>query len=407
MFFRLKNTIHYLEELSDKDNSQLFNSHIHKLKYRYLPIQLLFLLSIVPLFYFTYSITLLLLYLLFIIIQVYFFYYSISYFEQSYSNFIQLCKSILQFESITKQMLLLFKHNDQSKSKVNTIISNLIIKISSIINNKDKVNQNINNIYNEYLQLKEKIFNRIYTIYRNEYCLNQTHFSITLYNITNITIQSVITAIDLSCNDMLRVTFDWNSYPNENTIKHDNNGNISSREKDIILNLFEIMKQNMNCNNYCMNIIKKMYLDKDNSNLENDIDEVIANKHMCMANLQKIKKEITLLKSNENDINKEGNNNEINKECTNNNEQNKENKLKDTSVSLFELQLNSVESDLSNSSNNNKQIPITMTNPLDIIRGEQEVRELKFSLVEELEQYYQKNNLNSITNNFNAVEHNE
>ena len=61
---------------------------------------------------------------------------------------------------------------------------------------------------------------------------------------------------------------------------------------DIILNLFEIMKQTMNCNNYCMNIIKKMYLDKDNSNLENDIDEVIANKHMCMANLQKIKKEI-------------------------------------------------------------------------------------------------------------------
>ena len=66
-------------------------------------------------------------------------------------------------------------------------------------------------------------------------------------------------------------------------------------------------------------------------------------------------------------------------------------KRNDTSVSLLELTLGE-DYDKKEEVKEEKEERITYVSPLDMIRGQQEVKELKDSLVEQLEEYYYKLN---------------
>ena len=117
-----------------------------------------------------------------------------------------------------------------------------------------------------------------------------------------------------------------------------------------------------------------------NKEIEVLIDEIINKKRISIASFEKIKEE--LIKEHQN-TNEEYNIQENKKEVIM--EENK----KDTSVSLLELELGeNFCAEKEEKKKEKKENTFTRINPLDIIKGEREVKELKENFIMQLEEYY-------------------
>ena len=133
------------------------------------------------------------------------------------------------------------------------------------------------------------------------------------------------------------------------------------------------------------NQLQKLILQiKDNENdsqhLEELLNDIIFKKQNSISQLIKLRKEYTNKKNEKLD------------EITNYNlkdedeENQKENKENDTSISLLEIELGKIKKDKIKKENEY----ISNVNPFDIIKGQKKVQGLKMGLISELEEYYSK-----------------
>ena len=179
---------------------------------------------------------------------------------------------------------------------------------------------------------------------------------------------------------MLNCQFDWKAL----SIQHV----VSQKDKKEIANItriYDMIDYNLESNKdytKLINMLNESVLDtKDILTL---IDEIIAKKQLSISSIEKFKENIKEINDKENKEKDELNEKEdLSEEIPS--------KRNDTSVSLLELTLGE-DFNKKEEVTEEKEEKFTYVSPLEMIRGQQEVKELKDSLVEQLEEYYYKLN---------------
>ena len=146
-----------------------------------------------------------------------------------------------------------------------------------------------------------------------------------------------------------------------------------------------MIEYNIESNKDYMKLINMLNEDiPDTKDIITLIDEIIAKKQLSISSIEKFKENVKAMNDKDN---KESD------EITEKEELIDEvpSKRNDTSVSLLELTLGE-DYDKKEEVKEEKEERFTYVSPLDMIRGQQEVKELKDSLVEQLEEYYYKLN---------------
>jgi hypothetical protein len=184
------NDKNYLKELSKKDNYKLFNEKIKKEK-KYFCLKLLCFILIIFFLYYLLSLILKLEmknYIKYPIIMISMLYYFIfnkimDNFSNCYTSFIKLCEMIVKYDNIIKSKIKINRYmkNTQEEPKNNLInIINIINKaISNDISKKSQKNDNDDmiEVYNEYLKLKASLFKFIFAEYEKAYICKENYIS--------------------------------------------------------------------------------------------------------------------------------------------------------------------------------------------------------------------------------------
>ena len=145
--------------------------------------------------------------------------------------------------------------------------------------------------------------------------------------------------------------------------------------------VYNVMISNCQINNQLKNLLYNIK-NVDTEKIEEILDDIIFKKQNSLSQLITLRNEYTKKKD---DKLEEITNNQLEIE-----KMEKENK-KENPVPLMELELRKINK-INKSKNQNNYI--SNVNPLDIIKGEQEVQVLKMELISELEEYYLKINKN-------------
>ena len=183
------NEINYLKNLSKKDNHKNFNEMI-RIKNKTSFIELFIFISTIIilesiLIYFknfnsnSLLITISFLALLNSISKI----LVINYFSNSYKNFIKLCELIIDFENKIKYKIKTISMLKISEEETKFIIIEIIKEIKLLMdvnNNKDDYSNNksikdINYLFNEYQNLKTKLFKYIFYIYEKEFIIKELY----------------------------------------------------------------------------------------------------------------------------------------------------------------------------------------------------------------------------------------
>lgn len=305
---------------------------------------------------------------------------SLHYFTQSYDQFILMCTEILKFETIAKQTKKIIQYQPTIKSNYIEIIQKLNSNIERILKIKQRNLKEDLDIYEIYLENKQKIFIELFNEYHITFCENKSHLQISflcaIHSHLNQLVQSYIRAYE----EMLNCQFDWK----ELSIQHV----VPQKEKKEIANItriYDMIEYNIESNKDYMKLINMLNEDiPDTKDIITLIDEIIAKKQLSISSIEKFKENVKAMNDKDN---KESD------EITEKEELIDEvpSKRNDTSVSLLELTLGE-DYDKKEEVKEEKEERFTYVSPLDMIRGQQEVKELKDSLVEQLEEYYYKLN---------------
>lgn len=301
---------------------------------------------------------------------------SLSYCKESYDKFIALCGIILKFETITKSTYKVTQYNKNIGTHCKQIVNDLNTKIQLIINsgtpsnieNKDKREE-----FEQYLANKGTIFMKIFNDFQFFFCESKSYieifFSCSLVNFILNTIILYSRAIEF----MLNAQIEWDTLSFSHLA--------SNKEKQSIFNIkriYEMISNNLESNKDYLKLIELIESKKENEKtkeIEVLIDDIINKKRISIASFEKIKEELIKEPQKTNDEKVQENQKEIIKE---------ENK-KDTSVSLLELELGE---NFCAEKEEKKEITFARVNPLDIIKGEREVKELKENLLTQLDEYF-------------------
>ena len=305
---------------------------------------------------------------------------SLHYFTQSYNQFILMCTEILKFETIAKQTKKIIQYQPTIKSNYIEIIQKLNSNIERILKIKQRNLKEDLDIYEIYLENKQKIFIELFNEYHITFCENKSHLQISflcsMHSHLNQLVQSYIRAYE----EMLNCQFDWK----ELSIQHV----VPQKEKKEIANItriYDMIDYNIESNKDYMKLINMLNENlPDTKDIITLIDEIIAKKQLSISSIEKFKENVKAMNDKDN---KESD------EITEKEELKDEvpSKRNDTSVSLLELTLGE-DYDKKEEVKEEKEERFTYVSPLDMIRGQQEVKELKDSLVEQLEEYYYKLN---------------
>ena len=104
-------------------------------------------------------------------------------FSNCYTSFIKLCEMIVKYDNIIKNKIKINRFMKTKKEKPKNNLINIINIINKVINNDiSKTNpKNDNNemidVYNEYLKLKANIFKFIFTEYEKAYVGKENYVS--------------------------------------------------------------------------------------------------------------------------------------------------------------------------------------------------------------------------------------
>ena len=377
----LYNNDNYIKELAITDNTNKFNaftSSLRKQIYSFCIGLFVLFLSITLYGCFLNKIIFCLLTIVCVIIVSNIF--SLHYFTQSYNQFILMCTEILKFETIAKQTKKIIQYQPTIKSNYIEIIQKLNANIERILKIKQREMKEDYDIYEIYLENKQKIFIELFNEYHITFCENKSHFQISILCSINSHLKQLIRSYIRAYEEMLNCQFDWKAL----SIQHV----VSQKDKKEIANItriYDMIDYNLESNKdytKLINMLNETVLDtKDILTL---IDEIIAKKQLSISSIEKFKENIKEINDKENKEKDELNEKEdLAEEIPS--------KRNDTSVSLLELTLGE-DFNKKEEVTEEKEEKFTYVSPLEMIRGQQEVKELKDSLVEQLEEYYYKLN---------------
>ena len=305
---------------------------------------------------------------------------SLHYFTQSYNQFILMCTEILKFETIAKQTKKIIQYQPTIKSNYIEIIQKLNSNIERILKIKQRNLKEDLDIYEIYLENKQKIFIELFNEYHITFCENKSHLQISFLCSIHSHLKQLVQSYIRAYEEMLNCQFDWK----ELSIQHV----VPQKEKKEIVNItriYDMIDYNTESNKDYMKLINMLNEDlPDTKDIITLIDEIIAKKQLSISSIEKFKENVKAM-NDKDDKEKE--------EITEKEELKDEvpSKRNDTSVSLLELTLGE-DYDKKEEVKEEKEERFTYVSPLDMIRGQQEVKELKDSLVEQLEEYYYKLN---------------
>ena len=412
-FFYFNNETHYLKNLSNKNNTKDFNGIIQgKKKYSFIQIFILLLIiiifcsisiySYIKIFFISMTIFILINLIAKIIIT--------NNFSNSYFDFIKLCEVIVKFENKVKNKIKMksFLKNDSSETEL--ILNAIIKEIKSILNiNIENNNKEITlfSLFNEYQNIKQKLFKFIFLKYEKEYIINELYIIIFInyflnystylnYNM-NILINKYKECIQKL--DIDEINFETLFQGHE---KYINTNIINSKEKKInelnisLLNLFE---SNYKLNEYYIKLLKEINLQDNNKHekINEIIEYIIEKKKLSISLLEQIKSRINSENKNKNNI---INNN---KKTVDNIQKNINNFIKrnnnNNEISLSDIQLNNYNYDNQRKERDENETKKDVKNKskknYDVIKEQEKMEILKSDLIDELNKYCKsKQNLN-------------
>ena len=386
----LNNNTNYIKELGSGDNSEKFKIEILKLKQMFQKYFLnIFFFLLFPLFISIFFRNLKIIILIFILFSCSYLIpiYCLNEFEKSYNLFIKFCQNIIKFENIQKNIFRILQYNSNIKEDYKNIINNLCEELLLILNNKNFINSKENDLYNEetYYKIKGQIFINLFNEYEEMFCSNHYYIFIYWNNHLNIKLNKYIKILNYKAIDLFNLNEDWSEIIKnyEENIKNIKDINQEKENKflskiDIIYN---IMISSCELNNQLQKLILKIKdNENDTQNLEELLNDIIFKKQNSIAQLIKLKEEYTNKKNEKFD---EITNNSLKDEKK---ENQKENIVNDTSISLLDIELGKIKKDKIQKENEY----ISNVNPFDIIKGQKKVQGLKMGLISELEEYYSK-----------------
>ena len=427
-FVYFVNDKNYLKELSKKDNYKLFNEKIKKEK-KYFCLKLLYFILII--FFLNYLLSLILKlemknYIKYPIIMISMLYYFIfnkimDNFSNCYTSFIKLCEMIVKYDNIIKSKIKINRYmkNTQEEPKNNLInIINIINKAISIdISKKNQKNDNDDmiEVYNEYLKLKASLFKFIFAEYEKAYICKENYISkyiqyISNYNnFINLKINNLIIEFNKSIsklNNEEKEEIDYNSlikqyekYINDNVLRLE-----EIKKNDLKNKIYDLLISNYELNKNFIELIKEIDINEDEEKINQMIEVIIEKKQLSISLLEQYK--IKINKENDKDIKKE---NEKMKNDTDSIVYG--NKFKNSNgISAYDIQLSQINLNKKNRNDKNENIKHNKKEEYyDIYKEQEKIQDLKSSFIDELNNYCKKvKGLNRKNENTeNEIEKNE
>ena len=427
-FVYFVNDKNYLKELSKKDNYKLFNEKIKKEK-KYFCLKLLCFILIIFFLYYLLSLILKLEmknYIKYPIIMIsmlnYFIFNKImDNFSNCYTSFIKLCEMIVKYDNIIKSKIKINRYmkNTQEEPKNNLInIINIINKAISIdISKKSQKNDNDDmiEVYNEYLKLKASLFKFIFAEYEKAYICKENYISkyiqyISNYNnFINLKINNLIIEFNKSIsklNNEEKEEIDYNSlikqyekYINDNVLRLE-----EIKKNDLKNKIYDLLISNYELNKNFIELIKEIDINEDEEKINQMIEVIIEKKQLSISLLEQYK--IKINKENDKDIKKE---NEKMKNDTDSIVYG--NKFKNSNgISAYDIQLSQINLNKKNRNDKNENIKHNKKEEYyDIYKEQEKIQDLKSSFIDELNNYCKKvKGLNRKNENTeNEIEKNE
>ena len=427
-FVYFVNDKNYLKELSKKDNYKLFNEKIKKEK-KYFCLKLLCFILIIFFLYYLLSLILKLEmknYIKYPIIMISMLYYFIfnkimDNFSNCYTSFIKLCEMIVKYDNIIKSKIKINRYmkNTQEEPKNNLInIINIINKAISIdISKKSQKNDNDDmiEVYNEYLKLKASLFKFIFAEYEKAYICKENYISkyiqyISNYNnFINLKINNLIIEFNKSIsklNNEEKEEIDYNSlikqyekYINDNVLRLE-----EIKKNDLKNKIYDLLISNYELNKNFIELIKEIDINEDEEKINQMIEVIIEKKQLSISLLEQYK--IKINKENDKDIKKE---NEKMKNDTDSIVYG--NKFKNSNgISAYDIQLSQINLNKKNRNDKNENIKHNKKEEYyDIYKEQEKIQDLKSSFIDELNNYCKKvKGLNRKNENTeNEIEKNE
>ena len=427
-FVYFVNDKNYLKELSKKDNYKLFNEKIKKEK-KFFCLKLLCFILII--FFLNYLLSLILKlemknYIKYPIIMISMLYYFIfnkimDNFSNCYTSFIKLCEMIVKYDNIIKSKIKINRYmkNTQEEPKNNLInIINIINKAISIdISKKSQKNDNDDmiEVYNEYLKLKASLFKFIFAEYEKAYICKENYISkyiqyISNYNnFINLKINNLIIEFNKSIsklNNEEKEEIDYNSlikqyekYINDNVLRLED-----IKKNDLKNKIYDLLISNYELNKNFIELIKEIDINEDEEKINQMIEVIIEKKQLSISLLEQYK--IKINKENDKDIKKE---NEKMKNDTDSIVYG--NKFKNSNgISAYDIQLSQINLNKKNRNDKNENIKHNKKEEYyDIYKEQEKIQDLKSSFIDELNNYCKKvKGLNRKNENTeNEIEKNE
>ena len=400
------NDKNYLKEISKKDNYKLFTEKIKKEK-KYFCLKLLCFILIIFLLYYLLSLILKLemnnfiKYTIIMISMLYYFIFNkiMDNFSNCYTSFIKLCEMIVKYDNIIKNKIKInrFMKNIEEKPKNNLInIINIINKV--IYNDISKKNpKNDNNemvdVYNEYLKLKTNIFKFIFTEYEKAYIGKENYISKYIQflsnfnNFINFKINNLIIEFNKSISNLNNEEIDYNSlikqyekYINDNVLRLE-----EIKKNDLKNKIYDLLISNYDLNKNFIELIKEIDINEDEEKINQMIEVIIEKKQLSISLLEQYK--IKINKENDKDIKKE---NEKMKNDTDSIVYG--NKFKNNNgISVYDIQLSQINVNKKNTNDKNENIKHNRKEEFyDIYKEQEKIQDLKSSFIDELNNYCKK-----------------
>ena len=413
-FFYFINNIHYLKELSKQNNHKSLIDQIkHKKKNFYFQL-LLFTISGIIIYntlsstfkfktktYINY--TILILSLLYYLI----FNFVLSKFSRCYDYFIKLCEAIVLYDNTIKNKIKIRQFMQNIEEELNSNIMDIIKEINKIIkqnvfNSNDYKTKNTIEIFNSYQKLKSNLFKFIFEEYEKEYINKEIyvfHFiNFILYYKNSLEFYLKYLTFEFKKNLSLlnREKVDYSSlikefekYINNNVIK------IEEIKKNELKNkIYGLLISNYKLNENYIDLIKEINSIDNDNNKDNDkivemIDIIIEKKHLSISLLEQFKKQINI----QEDKNIQKENEKIKKNDIIFANDNKNN-FYNNGISFYDINLNSFNINKSNFNKNKDNIETNISKKnveaYDIIKEEENIKDLKASFIDELNNYCKK-----------------
>lgn len=364
--FILNNCINYIENLKDKDNTNEFNENYKKIVIQFCSsfFSIFIAFLAIEIFFQFYFKTFILISIAYILVV----FYSLKNFRKSYFLFIDLCKEIVLFEINLKTYNKLSRYNEKIKDKYENIMGILNENLNKIIKDPPKIK--VEDKYERYLTYKPMLFLIIFQDFKENYCSQKSFLFLAFFcNFVNF------------LNHSKNLFF---SLRNELINSEIKDFKISFADESIFYEqrINEVMQYDIEAFEDYAKLISILKT-TDKKEIENLIEDIINKKRILITSLEKIKNDF---------VKKE----DISKKPAKKEEPKVKEKKKDTSISLLDLELSQI-SKPEVQKEIKSEAPGSV-NPMDIIKGEMEIRELKDNFIFELEKYYEKIKKNCVEN---------